>query len=175
MSRQSVSPLPARCRPLIHQWARAWQAPNLAEHVTIEVSTRLRTTLGRCSPKLGHIRVAAFVLEAGPELLDEVLCHELAHAAVWRLHGAVSRAHGPEWSELMRAAGFLPRARLPAALLDALPLAAQEQRTVWEHRCPICDAKRRAGRSVPQWRCTTCRSAGRSGALLVTRRTGTAR
>jgi len=29
--------------------------------------------------------------------LEEVLCHELAHVAVYRLHGRAARTHGPEW------------------------------------------------------------------------------
>jgi hypothetical protein len=49
------------------------------------------------------------------DLLEEVLCHELAHVAVYRLHGRAVRPHGPEWKGLVAAAGFKPRARFERA------------------------------------------------------------
>jgi predicted SprT family Zn-dependent metalloprotease len=39
-------------------------------------------------------------------ILEEVLCHELAHVAVYRLHGRSVRPHGPEWKRLVRQVGF---------------------------------------------------------------------
>lgn len=163
---------PPRSYALIATWGRTWQLPDLADALTLEVSTRLRTSLGRCRPDRGHIRIAAFVLDAHSELLDEVLCHETAHAAVWRLHGPRTRPHGPEWRQLMRAAGFVPRTRVPARLFDSLSERALKQRTLFEHRCPVCGVMRDAGRPVPQWRCRTCRAAGRSGELSISRRAG---
>jgi len=54
----------------------------------VQTSKRLRTTLGRCRPQTGEIRIAAFLVDAPAHLLDEVVCHELAHAAAYALHGA---------------------------------------------------------------------------------------
>jgi predicted SprT family Zn-dependent metalloprotease len=44
-----------------------------------------------------------------PVVLREVLCHELAHFAVWYVHGRSARRHGLEWRELMELAGYTPR------------------------------------------------------------------
>jgi predicted SprT family Zn-dependent metalloprotease len=99
----------------------------------------------------------------------EVLCHEAAHAAVVALHGRRVRPHGAEWRDLMLFAGFRPRVRLPSEDLVGLPRFAQRARVLWEHRCPVCQAHRFAGRPVRQWRCATCWAEGLPGQLRITR------
>jgi predicted SprT family Zn-dependent metalloprotease len=166
---EAVSALHPRAARRIREWADMWGVPELHDRVEVQTSKRLRTTLGRCRPQTGEIRIAAFLLNAPEPLLDEVLCHELAHAAAFDLHGSRIRAHGPEWSRLMRIAGYAPRSRLEARELDALPTGALPSRIRWEHRCPVCQATRNAGRPVPQWRCSACRGAGLNGDLTITR------
>ncbi len=152
-------------------WAKTWELPGFEQRLEISFSSRLRSSLGRCVPRTREIRLAAFLREGPPALLQETLCHEAAHAAVYELHGAGRRPHGAEWRALMRAAGFEPRVRFPANLLSsALPQRARSEQ-LWEHRCPVCRASRVARRRVSAWRCAACRAAGQEGELVVTRLT----
>ena len=96
------------------RWLHLWSTPDLATRTTIEWSPRLTRSLGRCYPERRLIRLAAFLEESENALLEEVLCHELAHLAARELHGRHIRPHGSEWKALMRAAGFEPKTRLPA-------------------------------------------------------------
>jgi predicted SprT family Zn-dependent metalloprotease len=106
-------------------------------------------------------------LTGPPGVLREALCHEAAHAAVYEIHGRGPKPHGSEWRALMRAVGFAPRTKVPMDLLpDALSHRALER--IWEHRCPVCQAVRRARRRVTRWRCVACRAAGLEGELVIT-------
>lgn len=159
-------------RRLLAQWAETWNLAGLDQRLEITFSPRFRTSLGRCSPGTGEVRLATFLLTGPPAVLCEALCHEAAHAAVHELHGRGPKPHGPEWRALMQAAGFEPRARLPASLLpDVSPNWGRPGKR-WEHRCPVCHAFRVARRRVPQWRCAACRAAGLEGGLIVTPSTG---
>jgi len=105
----------------IRDWSSLWHTPDLPSQVHITFSPRLRASLGRCSPRTGSIRLNPGLLEADPAILREVVCHEAAHVAAWLLHGRRARPHGREWKDLMRAAGYEPRARWPHhALPEAL-------------------------------------------------------
>ena len=162
-------------RSRIAAWTSAWDLPGLESRVTFSASARMRVSLGRCSPHRREIRIASFVLDGPPALLEEVVCHELAHVAAAEHHGPGCRAHGPEWKALMRAVGREPRARIPAREIERdLPLAASG-RVLWEHRCPVCQAHRLAGRSMKTWRCGECRGRGLEGELVITRLGGGAR
>lgn len=142
------------------RWASLWRLPGLEHRVSISFSPRMRRCLGRCMPQQGIIRLNPRLVRDPPMLL-EVVCHELAHAAVFELYGRKVRPHGVEWAALMRAAGFEPRVRVH------WPFAGQGAR--FEHRCPVCQASRIGGRRVRQWRCVTCLRAGRGGRLEITR------
>jgi len=155
----------------IGRWTAIWGLPGFEKRLRITVSTRLRTSLGRCSPDRNEIRIAAFVADSPDRLLNEVLCHEAAHAVAHELHGPRIRPHGSEWRGLMECAGFEPRARIPLHPTDAPSAHANRRRIVWEHRCPVCQAMRAAGRPVRQWRCAACRANGLAGELVVTRTT----
>jgi hypothetical protein len=177
---------PRALREQARHWATLWGVPDLADSVTVEFSTRMRVSLGLCRPAQNRIRLSSVLLEgdsADPtaahppdeggapsfsraSLLEEVLCHELAHVAVQRLHGRRAKPHGPEWKALMRKAGFEPRVRL-LENDPRLPAAFNRPRPRWEHRCPVCGVKQLAGRPVRQWRCIRCRKAGRSGRLEI--------
>ena len=159
----------------VHRWLGLWNTPGLAARATIEYSSRLTRSLGRCYPERRLIRLAGF-LETGLDegestLLEEVLCHELAHLAARELHGLHIRPHGPEWKALMRAAGFEPRIRLPLPASAPNPRPRRRrQRYLYLHRCPICQLSKTAKRAVRQWRCAACLGAGLDGTLDITRR-----
>ena len=151
-------------------WAIAWNAPRLPASVRIEFSSRLQSSLGRCAPRAGVIRLNPGLLEATREALREVVCHESAHVATWLLYGRRARAHGREWKDLMRAAGYEARVRWSEA---TVPESVRERRrptVVYVHTCPICRAQWVARRTVAAWRCGTCRKAGRDGRLIVSKR-----
>ena len=105
--------LPSEATSSLHHWLHLWNTPELAARTTIEWSPRLTRSLGRCYPERRLIRLASFLDEAPNGLLEEVLCHELAHVAARELHGTRIRPHGPEWKALMRDAGYEPKTRLP--------------------------------------------------------------
>jgi len=161
--------LPANALDRIRAWATLWSCSGLEGRIVIEPSSRMYRSLGRCQPEQGRIRLASLLFEDDhKELLAEVLCHEVAHVAVFELHGRRVRPHGGEWKALMLRAGFEPRVRLPAS--DRLERElAPRRRTLWQHRCPICQASRDAGRPVRRWRCSVCLSAGLDGRLQITR------
>jgi hypothetical protein len=124
---------------LIERWGTAWGLPNLPRSISVKVNPRLRRSLGRCNPASGRISLSADLLHA-PERLEEVLCHEVAHAEV-----RAKERTSP------------PRAH-PKPL--GLP---------YEHRCPVCQGVRYARRPVTRWRCSDCLDSGLGGELVITR------
>jgi predicted SprT family Zn-dependent metalloprotease len=151
------------------RWSARWGVPDLRNEVKVELSHRMRWSLGGFYARERIIRISDTLLEAPPHLLDEVLCHEAAHAAVEILHGGRARSHGREWRDLMREVGLEPRVHVPGAELGRASQRAARKRWVWRHRCPYCRAERIAGRPVRQWRCRPCQAAGGDGKLTVTR------
>jgi predicted SprT family Zn-dependent metalloprotease len=149
-------------------WAKRWGLPKLTESVTVEFSRRFRSSLGLCRPVHGQIRLAAHLQEGNAALLEEVLCHELAHVAVYRLHGRKARPHGREWKTLLTRAGFKPRVRFPREEAN-FPSRSEKPRARWNHHCPVCHVRRLAGRPVREWRCARCFEAGLPGKLVITR------
>ena len=86
--------IPEPLRERAQGWARLWEVPDPPERVTVEFSRRFRTSPGLCRPAGGRIRLSAHLENGHGELLEEVLCHEQAHVAVYRLHGRKPR---PRW------------------------------------------------------------------------------
>ena len=159
---------------LVHRWGRQWDVPDLADLVTVEFSHRMRRSLGRCQPAIGRVRLASFLQEGPPEILEEVLCHELAHVAVRKRLGARAKAHGAEWSDLVRLAGFEPLTRAPASLVREMDAPRRRKTsppdsTRYEHRCPVCHTVRAARRPVPSWHCAECLDAGLAGTMVISR------
>jgi predicted SprT family Zn-dependent metalloprotease len=150
-------------------WSAQWGVPDLRREVKLELSHRMRSSLGGFYARGRVIRIADTLLEAPPHLLQEVLCHEAAHAAVEILHGGGARSHGREWRELMRRVGLEPRVHVPGEELGQASQRAARKRWVWRHRCSHCRAERIAGRPVKQWRCRPCQEAGGDGKLTITR------
>ena len=164
-------------RALGQQLSRRWQLPKDALSVSLRLNPRLTRSIAR-------YRRDRRIIELGPRFFRlrahrrEVLCHELAHAAVDHLHGTRAKPHGSEWRQLVEAAGFRPNARLPgtnAARAEEQHTATGSSRPqsqplyVYEHRCPVCQMTRRAKRPVRQWSCADCVAVGLSGDLEITR------
>ena len=155
-------------RPRIGEWCLLWGVPGLEGRLTMQVSTRMVRSLGRCAPSKLEVRVAEFVVDEPRELLEEVLCHETAHAAAFELHGPRVRPHGKEWRELMERAGFPARLHIP--LPDSMARSVgRKVGALWEHQCRECGATRMAGRPVRRWHCSACHRAGLSGEIEIRR------
>lgn len=165
----SAPPPPAWVTAALSDWGGAWGLPDLPTTTSVRFSGRMTRSFGNAVPAAGRITVAARLLDGDRQLLHEVLCHEAAHVAVFRLHGRRVAPHGPQWRGLMAAAGFRPRVTLPADP-GAAPYRPQPRRYV--HECPVCGARRAAVRSMSQWRCARCRARGRRGRLRITRLDG---
>jgi predicted SprT family Zn-dependent metalloprotease len=127
----------------------------------------MQRSLGSYRAARAEITLAAWLLEGPPRLLEEVLCHEAAHAAVHRVHGLSASPHGSEWREFMALAGLPARARIPASELPESRRRSIRTASTWEHRCPVCQATRLARTRVARWRCRRCREEGRSGELVI--------
>lgn len=150
----------------LENWQQLWEIPELVTRLHVRFSPRLRTTWGRTQPARGVITLAK-ALETGPrEHLEEVLCHEAAHVAAHMKHGRGARPHGPEWAALVELAGFSP---MRALRIGAPSVSQGQPRTLFEHRCTVCQFRRLARRPVHAWRCAECVGAGLPGTLTITR------
>lgn len=151
----------------LEEWARIWSLPDLPRQTQFETSGRLTSSLGRCQPQSGRIRIHPALLDEPEAMLREVLCHEAAHIAVHLRHGRSASPHGREWRELMREAGYQPRARIHVDGLSESMRAALAPKVLYEHRCGGCGMSRLARRRMRSWRCRKCWSSGRGGKLTI--------
>ena len=140
----------------------AWGEPGLAGLCAIAFNPRLRTALGRFLPRERRVELnPRRWAELTAAEREELVVHEIAHAVV-QAQTPRARPHGREWRELMRRAGYRPRARFRRA-------GAEPAAVLFEHRCPVCHATRLARRRVSTWRCWACLRAGLDGRLEVRR------
>ncbi|MGO9037100.1 MAG: SprT-like domain-containing protein [Steroidobacteraceae bacterium] len=157
----------------LRAWGHLWRVPALGSLVTVAPNFRLRTTLARYVLK-------ARTIELGPAFFRlrrrrlAVLCHEAAHAAVAIKFNLAEQPHGPIWVSLVEAAGYparstwaVPRRRVTSKRAH---VGNVRKRLVYEHRCPVCQFRRLAGRPVRVWRCPECSAAGLPAVLTVTRK-----
>lgn len=159
----------AEFAPLIRTWAHLWRVAGLETQVTVAFSQRLRRSLGRCAPAAGRVVLHPSLRDAEPSRLDEVLCHEVAHVAAYRLYGRAVRPHGPEWRQLVELAGYHAAVRAPGPARLQRHTPTRQATLSYEHRCPVCHSARLARRPVRRWRCAECVAAGLDGEMLVTR------
>ncbi|MSR28593.1 MAG: hypothetical protein EXS03_03330 [Phycisphaerales bacterium] len=118
-----MQPTPA-LRVAMREWCDGWNTPGLSGRVTITLSSRMRTCLGRAIYSRSVVRLnRALIHPDAHDLLREVLCHELAHLAAVSLHGARIRPHGREWRSLVECAGYVPAATYRR---EALPPSIRE-------------------------------------------------
>ena len=151
-----------RIRAKSAEYFLLWGRPELASSVIIQFSARLRSSLGRTRVDVRRVRLNPLLANANEQLLDEVLCHEIAHIVVYERFGTSVKPHGPEWAALVRQAGFEPRLRVNVG--GEKPSTAGQR---FEHLCPVCQTTRYAKRSMTRWRCGSCVDAGLEGKLLI--------
>lgn len=120
-------PLPDNVPELLQGWCDLWGAADLVPAITVELSSRMTRSLGRCYPDRILIRIATFVLDESDALFEEVLCHEAAHLAAYHLHGKSIRPHGHEWKFLMVQAGYPPSVRFKESRLQRIPPPRQRR------------------------------------------------
>jgi predicted SprT family Zn-dependent metalloprotease len=165
-----IDPVIEPYRSQMIEWAEVWGLPDLSDQVRIQISGRLRTSIGLCYPERSLIRLHPVVRELEEPVFLEILCHELAHIAAYRHFGRGCKPHGREWIALVQGAGFTARTRLPKGTVFNTPEQRATRKTVlWHHRCPRCSAARTARRPVYTWRCAACRSSGYAGKLKIVR------
>ena len=144
-------------------YCRLWDNANLAPKIQVKFSNRITRSLGRTQPAAKIIRLNPLLQTRLRHLLEEVLCHELAHIAAHHLHGDAIRPHGLEWQTLMRVASYEPRVRIEA---DLGPPPAHQSRC-YTHRCPVCHAVRVAKKRMVHWRCAECVANGLEGIMEI--------
>src|SRR5215211_3008052 len=70
--------------------SQVWGAPEIRAIVTVRLSQQLRTSLGRANPVTGQVAIHPLLRFAPPEVLREVLCHEIAHVVAYRRARAIT-------------------------------------------------------------------------------------
>ncbi len=99
-------------------WCSLWNVSTLVPEISVTISRRMSSSLGRASYTRQSIGLQHTLLDpTATELLREVLCHEAAHLAAYRLHGKTIRPHGSQWKSLLSAAGYPPRVTIAAKTL----------------------------------------------------------
>jgi predicted SprT family Zn-dependent metalloprotease len=169
---QAPDPKPSRSDPVgrsvrgaLARFGELWALPEFSRRVEVSFSRRLQSRVGRAVPPPGTVTIHAALANAPRALLHEVLCHEAAHVAVFRLHGPDARPHGPEWAALVCRAGYQPVTKLRVELPGlSLPRRAVSR---YEHLCPLCQVVRIASRPIPRWRCQACVEVGLPGELEI--------
>mgnify|MGYP001813649336 CR=1 FL=1 len=145
------------------KYCQLWGIKPVKDEIVVEFSSRITRSLGRTQPAAKIIRLNPLLQTSLNHLLEEVLCHELAHVAAFHLNGDAIRPHGPEWQTLVLAAGFEPRVRIEADLNWPSSLTVR----CYTHRCPVCHAVRVAKRPMARWRCSECVASGLTGELQI--------
>lgn len=147
-------------------WGALWGVPDLATRVVIRFSPRLRRSLGRCAAWKCLISLHDSLQDS--DCIDEVLCHEAAHFAVHVLYGLGARSHGSERRALVEKAGHPARTAIPSSECGLkYPATKPRSRSLYIHRCPVCQVQRAARRPVPSWRCRACAEVRLSGQMLI--------
>ena len=139
-----------------------WGVTGLKNNIDFQFSNRLRRALGLTRVDTRRVRLNPVLINTNNKLLDEVLCHELAHIVVYARFGKKAKPHGPEWAALMRQAGYRPRIRINIGD-EKLPRSIKK----YEHLCPVCQLIRYARRPMSRWRCVRCIDAGLDGRLHI--------
>lgn len=154
--------------PILEDLAGVWRAPVLTQDTTVEFSTRMTKSLGRCVPGRHVIRLRDDLRDGPAELIREVLCHEAAHIVAHERWGADAAPHGPEWRALVTEAGYAPRRLYPRGHPPpAVPSASPREPNWYEHRCPVCQAVQFRKTPAQRWYCVECRENGLEGNLEV--------
>src|SRR4051794_19796784 len=115
LASRSVPPVTPRqrklliqARRLIARFAKQWNLPASLARTSVRIDPRLKRHIAVCSLGRHEIKLSASLCRR-PNLLTEVLAHELAHLVVFQRHGCSARPHGAEWRHLLEAVGIKPR------------------------------------------------------------------
>lgn len=152
-----------RVRASIRKFCGLWGVEEIQDEVQVEYSTRITRSLGRTQPLKKVIRLNGELSTTLNDLLDEVICHELAHIAAVHLHGDSIKPHGEEWKKLVRLAGFEPSIQLHVILESSTGKASRSYR----HYCPVCHSQRIGRIRMTRWRCKACAESGLPGELQI--------
>jgi len=167
--RESQHPdAPSQLLEMVFAFFEQWALPVRLTHLRIEYSYRMTASLARTYPRRALIRLSSLLMGEHQDLLDQVICHEAAHLAVYLMHGANVKPHGPEWARLVVAAGFSPDRTV--LLRSNSRQTGQEwgaRCSIYLHRCLVCQSIRKSRRAIPSWRCQTCLDAGLSGEIVI--------
>lgn len=153
---------------MLKRWAKCWGTPDIIGQLRISYSPRLRRSLGRVRPRSGIITLHAWLATAPQSVLLEVLCHEVAHVAAYTIHGSRAKPHGPEWCELVRAAGYSPKTRLECPGLPAPLLAPRAPFPRKSCQCPKCGTVYYLRRVTSRDHCGVCFNRGQKVILPTT-------
>jgi SprT protein len=156
-----------RISKVLRHCERVWSVPDLASSVTISISKRLKSSMGRCRPATGTVSLHQCLVDAPQSIFTAVLCHELAHIIAYRRLTPKAAPHGPDWQALVRAAGFDPAVAISYPT-NRMKKQKPQSRYAVAHSCPVCQTRRFARRSISRWRCSECHAAGLSGELEIT-------
>ena len=125
----------------------------------------MRVSLGIAYPERNLVRINTILQSENlAHILEEVICHEVAHIAAYHLYGPKIKSHGPEWKDLVTKAGFHPRTRLSCDLIEP-QLRSPSQHYV--HTCLICQSSRISNKPQSRWRCIECQESGLPGELQI--------
>jgi len=82
----------------------------------------LGTTRVRVGDRTGTIRLSRHLVDANmPDVLEDTLLHEIAHALAYQRFGRAAMNHGPAWQAIAREVGAEPRATCAAGPLAPAP------------------------------------------------------
>jgi predicted SprT family Zn-dependent metalloprotease len=159
--------LSRRARPLLRKWGLVWGIPNLADTISLRIDQRLRRSWAICRPQRDRISFHHRVTSLPTAAFAEVLCHEAAHVAAFRLYGRKVRPHGSQWEALLQVVGRPAslRRKIDGAIGKKSPTASELYR--YMHVCPVCQFVRFARKPVTQWRCRNCVTNGLPGQLEI--------
>jgi len=143
-----------------------WSCAALVDRTTVRFSTRLTQSVARADVARSVVTLSASLL-SDSKVLDEVLCHEVAHLVAHARVGRAEPPHGPTWQELVRQGGHVPALRISllARTSESQSQAPASRRFV--HRCLVCSFIRVSRRRMPHWRCRDCVDAGLDGTLAI--------
>jgi len=153
----------AQTRAPILKFCALWGVIEIQDEVQVEFSRRLTRSLGRSQPLKKVIRLNSELSTKLNDLLEEVICHELAHVAAVHLHGDSIKPHGEEWKALVRMAGFEPSIKL-RVIGEA---SVEKARKRYKHICPVCHSHQISRTRMTRWRCRACVASGLPGELQI--------
>jgi predicted SprT family Zn-dependent metalloprotease len=114
VSEKADSTIEIECKSLL----KIWGINRKNFKITFEWSPRMKETLGFAFPARSLIRLNhSLASQQNVALLQEAICHELAHIVVYQLHGKTAKPHGEEWKSLIVRAGKIPRISIPRSEL----------------------------------------------------------